>query len=134
MKGLTVDYSFSELWDWFEKEFPNYSGALTDLSIGRKDHEKGYFIENLQLETRSENSIERNKRNPNKMREILISDYKSGEPLVIAKSLSEAAFLTGTHKGTVGDIATGRNKHRHHAKGFHFKYYNEVTLGNNRSA
>jgi hypothetical protein len=64
-KNIRVKYSLEQLENWFRYELNNISNYdLKSLSIGRIDHSKGYSLDNIKLETISDNSKERIKRLP----------------------------------------------------------------------
>jgi len=117
-KGIVIEYSLKELLTWCKAKGIN---ALKDMDIGRIDHSKSYSLDNILLQSRSENSKESFMRcgikNPKK--EIMISDYTTGENLCIAESTHEAAYLVETTHGNVSMIA---GQKRRSAKGFTFRY------------
>jgi len=118
-KGIKVEYTFQELVDWYDKHIDSYKGGLDEMNIGRIDHDKGYSLDNIQLETKSENSKERNMRNPNKKKPVIIFDYATGEPLMAAESVCEAARLVGDTDSNVCRVLKGN---RRSARGCTFEY------------
>src|SRR3990167_7920375 len=81
-KGILVEYTFLELLSWVKQNLPHYSEGIEQLSIGRKNHEGNYCLENLKLETISSNSKERNKRRGPAIPPVptIICDAKTGFP------------------------------------------------------
>ena len=119
-RGLNVNYSFKELADWFKDNIKEYKGEIEDLSIGRIDHDKGYFLDNIKLQTMSENSREKAIRNnPIKKRPILIKDAKSGEKLITARSTIEASEFTEVDRWSMYKVLKGEIRQ---TKGFLFQY------------
>src|SRR3990167_7833988 len=55
-KGILVEYSWSDFLSWFKNNLKNYKGHWSEFSVGRIDHDKGYSLNNLKLETIWENT------------------------------------------------------------------------------
>src|SRR3990167_583331 len=94
-KGVKVEYSFQELWNWFQKEFKDCKHNIKDMNIGRIDHSKNYSLDNVVLQTKADNIKEMSLRCTTNKKPVLILDYKTMEPLVIADSVEHAAHLCG---------------------------------------
>ena len=130
-KGIQVEYSFIELWTWFEKEFPKYKGKIEELNIGRIDHFKNYTLDNIGIITKGENSREARIRNGfmgNPIRKVMISSFKTGRNLCIAESCSDTAYLSGVNVSRISCIAGKRpvqNGKKHipkQSKGYSFRF------------
>ena len=132
-KKIELEYSFLELWDWIKKQNKT-EDELRILTIGRIGHDKNYSINNIQLQSRSENSKERYNRcgNPTPPKEVMIFDFKTKKDLCIAKSLHEASYLTSVSVQSISDIIsrrpqaywqkkTGKKYYHLSAKGYGFR-------------
>ena len=122
-KGIRVEYSFDELFEWFQEQYKQFSSVpISKLSIGRVDHSKNYSLDNIKLETVSNNSKERNKRLGTVIppKKVLIKNYETNEPVKIADSVTEAAVFAGDSKGHVARVLSGSRKS---AKGYSFEYW-----------
>lgn len=60
--GIKIEYSQREFVWWLKNIAKRDS--WTSPTVGRIDHTKGYYFDNIRLEERSENSKERHRRNP----------------------------------------------------------------------
>jgi len=122
--GLSVEYTSRELVDWFlERTTDNDYKYI----VGRIDHNKGYSLDNIRLETRRESSIEMIDR-LNKRKPLIICDKKTHEELMIAKDSLEAAYLTGINQSAVVLSLKRYEKKtpfRNRGSGYYFKYLKE---------
>lgn len=109
-KGCRVEYSFRELLGWYY-ENRNEDQALNQI-IGRIDHEKGYSLSNIRLETKSYSSKERIDRVgiPNPRRKVKIIDAKSKKLLKVVNSCLLASVETGMSLSSVQRILHKQTK------------------------
>lgn len=61
-KGIKVEYSSREFIFWYENEYTKIPAHWKRVQCGRKDHAKNYSLDNIQLESCSDNTKERNAR------------------------------------------------------------------------
>lgn len=114
LRGIAVEYSREEFIQWFKK---NASADMRgNLSIGRIDHNKNYSLDNIEIQTRSENSKERQVRcGPSMPRQsVLMYDRETGEVIKKFSSILEASKTTGVRIGTISrwlDRAPKNTKH-----------------------
>jgi hypothetical protein len=118
-KGIRVEYTSREFLGWVLENIKKFNG--NNPQIGRIDHSKNYSLDNIEIQSRSENCKERHRRcGPTVKRKPMICfDYKSGEPLMSFSSQFEAAKYSGTHAGTISSIL---HKKSNKSSGFTFKY------------
>jgi hypothetical protein len=66
-KGIKVEYSAREFIFWYSKEILTVPNEWFDtrIHVGRKDHNKNYCFDNIQLESISQSVKERNQRKKN---------------------------------------------------------------------
>ena len=122
-KGITVDYCTREFIGWFLSKIDSFKGIPT---VGRIDHSKSYCIENIELQTQSEQSKEQSSRNgpigPISTRKpVLIFDKKSGILLRRVESVTAASIMTGAQISQISGICLKRPGCKS-AKGFTFKF------------
>lgn len=114
-KGLKIHYSKYDFLIWFLISYPDFyiKHPRNRPSVGRIDHSKGYSLDNIEIQTVSQNTSECIKRNGNpspfgtklnvdKVKEIK-AELNNG---VTLKTLAELYEVT---KGTISAIKTGRN-------------------------
>lgn len=111
-RGIRVRYSSREFIGWYLEKIAGHNGPCR-FEVGRVDHDKDYFFENIEIQTKSENSREMlqrtgNKPNRDRQRPVLVCDGRSGEPLIVCESRAMAAKLCGVAStGITRSIASG---------------------------
>lgn len=120
-KGIKVEYSFEEFWKWFQTE-SGYNGEdLHKINIGRIDHNKNYSLNNIVLQSKTENLEEMaNRTAVSKMKKVLVKNAKTNAPLMICKSVAQAAWLTDNKDSNICRILKGKRKS---LKGYSFEYW-----------
>lgn len=120
-KGIKVEYSVREFIAWFLKEYKKFNKniPLKFLDIGRIDHSKNYSFDNIRLESRSENTKERNNRlgNPINKRKVLVTDVSTGKSKLY-DSTTETAKDFSIHQASI----SFRCKTEKIYNNFRFKY------------
>lgn len=124
-KGVKVKYNSIEFVNWWKEQLKIFKGKKPTVS--RIDHNGHYEFGNIKLEAHIDNcvwdTIKRNGPPGIKCkRKILILDYKSKEPIIIAESGVEAERLTGVKRTNIVRICKGLSKY---GKGFTFEYYDK---------
>lgn len=96
LKGIKVEYTSREFIGWYLKNYPKIYIRLLD--VGRIDHNKNYSLNNIQFQSREDNSKERNERlgNPIKSKPVKIIEKNTGY-IFYTKSLKEAQDKTGIY-------------------------------------
>lgn len=119
-RGIEIKYTKDEFIKWWEYNIKNFNGV--NPSIDRIDNNGHYEFGNIQIISRSENSKKRIREsgNPTKNKEILILDAKTKEPLMIAKSIKEAAYLTDNHRISIKRIVDYKKMFQ--SKGYKYEY------------
>lgn len=122
-RGIKVEYTSREFIDWFLKE--SEGRDLSQLSVGRKDHDKNYSLDNIEMVTKSENSSERYKRagHPRGIKKIEIIDANTGTVIAVAQGQLEASKITGVSHCNICGYCTGRYKKSRN--GYTFRYAKE---------
>lgn len=122
-RGIRVEYSSREFVGWYLKELK--SRKWKDPTTGRIDHNKNYCFENIFMQERSDNvrecAIRTNSKTKKPSFKILIGDRRTGEPLMICSSRSEASRLTGVSKANIWAICSGASQGSR--SGFYFRHY-----------
>jgi len=88
-KGIEVKYSSGEFIGWWLEEIKSFKGK--DPTISRIDHSKNYEFGNIKIESRSDNTIERNKR--------ILPFHKAKK--VMAKSKAESLLFLSVNSCSV---------------------------------
>lgn len=114
-KGIRVKYETREFIGWYIAAIRKWKGSLDDVSVGRIDHKKHYSIDNIELQTRSENSREMMGRNRQKLisrnqKPVVAYDRKTGKVFKTYKSILDAAADTGISVQTVSRHINGKFK------------------------
>jgi hypothetical protein len=101
-KGIEVKYSSREFIGWWIEAMSGFSG--TDPTIGRINHSDHYRFGNVVIQSRAENSEERNRRGPTSVpaRPVDVSNA-AGVFLFRCISMNEAARRTGFNLATVAN-------------------------------
>ena len=117
-KGITVEYSSRDFVGWYLFNIKKFTGK--NPSVGRLDHSKSYTFENIRIESLEDNSMERIQRvgTTRPRRSVIITDYDSGEHLMIAASHKEAESLTGVFSTHVARYCSGKIKRSKDGYGF----------------
>lgn len=125
-KGIKVEYSAEDFIRWCIKNFPL---DRSSICVGRKDHSKNYSLDNIQIETRSESTSERNERlgNPSVFREravesINIYTGKVEQRFPSVKRAAERYQMTSSRI-----IEFCKNKRNKARIGITFRYVEELS-------
>lgn len=105
-KGLGVGFTRKQFLYWWIIQ--NRFFKLNSPSVGRIDHSKGYYFDNIMLEDRSENSKEVWLRRGLGSKPISVEIYKNDKLFAIASSLSDASRCTGVKMNAVFHRVHGR--------------------------
>lgn len=108
-KGIKVEYSFDDFWTWWEKNRPA-DAIKKGLTIGRKDHNKNYTLDNIEIQTVSQNTKEMLARTENRRLKICSFDKKTGKDIAVFNSAYEAAKKYNLSHSTVLRQAHGLTK------------------------
>lgn len=114
-KGLTVDYTAYDFLVWFLRKYPEFYRKYPNNrpSVGRVDHDKGYSLDNIEIQTVAQNTAECIKRNGNPSpygtKLNLDSVKKIRKELAKGITLRDLAEKYGVTKGAISAIKTGRN-------------------------
>lgn len=121
-KKISVHYSSREFIGWFLRERKNFSGKKP--IVGRIDHDKGYSLDNIKLETRTESSLEMLDRT--KRRKPVGVFDKHWNLLFAANSAWQAATWSGESQGNIvtrcKTYEIGRSRTPRNKNGYRFKY------------
>jgi len=123
-RGIVVKYSSREFVGWWREQMKTFFGK--NPTIDRIDNDGNYEFGNIQILSKSENTKKRlrERGNPTASKRVLILDYPTMEPLLIAKSVADAGRWTGVARANVGSILRGSHgKWRSlSGKGYTFSY------------
>lgn len=134
-KGIKSELLKKDFVPWYCGKLILFDGNLKDASVGRIDHSKNYTMDNIEVQSVSENSKEMNKRNPHigltniwiakkaQQRRILISDNKTREPIFITEMMIEAAMLCGAKVANIWAVCNKKKKPKSINKGMFFVEY-----------
>lgn len=108
-KGIRVLYSPREFIPWFVDRYSKFKGKKA--SVGRIDHSKGYYLDNIEMIELSDNVKERNTRcgNPMEFKRLEIS--KMNDPFCSTYSLKDAALVMGCHISYVSKMINLKKFH-----------------------
>lgn len=119
-RGIELRYSKREFIGWWLDEIAR--NPIKNPTVGRIDHDGHYEFGNIVLQSRRDNSIERNRRvetaSPRKA--VVLIDSRTGERLVEFASQNEASRWCEVHLSFVTEQCTGRYKTTR--KDFSFRY------------
>jgi hypothetical protein len=114
-KGIVVKYTSREFVSWFLHVFN--PDTWKNVNVGRIDHSRDYDFVNIQLEEKSENSRERNRRvraprgthRKGLRRPRSVKVYKFPEMALVAVCVSkaQAAEITGCSAGNIHKYCSG---------------------------
>ena len=126
-KGIQVKYSSREFVGWWLEELKSFKGKKPTVS--RINHDGHYEFGNIKLEDHFDNCVtdvfERcGAPSGGENKPIIIYDYKTMEPLMIAKNGHQASRLTEVARTNVSAICLGRPKKKS-GKGYTFRFANE---------
>jgi len=111
-KGLKVHYGPREFIGWWLHNRKTFSGYIA--TVGRKDHDKGYFFENIEMQCIRDNSREAFLRNglnkPHHCKVILVKDKNTGALIAEIPSIREAARLFDTSQRLIQFLVRGKYK------------------------
>ena len=118
-KGISVEFSLREFVAWYIDETKSFKGESP--TVGRIDHSKNYSFDNMEIQSRSENSKERIRRlgTPHPNRPVEIINLSTGE-LLISYGYKYAAKVVGVSNSTVQRHLKGDSKRFN--CGFTFRY------------
>jgi len=124
-KGIRVSYETREFIGWYLDNLKYWKGTgLPD--VGRIDHNKNYSFDNIEFQTRSENTIDRNNRygNPSVKagKRVRIISH-SGLIIDAANEHDAERFLSLGHGHVRWLIKTGKIK-----KGYRFQHIEQGVL------
>jgi hypothetical protein len=132
-KGISVLYGSTEFVNWWLNEMSVLN--LKKPTISRIDHDGNYEFGNIKLEEHIDNCVwDTIKRNGapglHCKIKLVIFDYETMEPLMIASSGVEAAFLTDVKVSNVTSIAAQKPRGRmkitpRSGKGYTFCYLSD---------
>lgn len=103
-RGIRIYYTRKELVDWLDKW---YTGIpLKDIVIGRRDHDKGYSFDNIQLESKRDSSMEMNKRtssykNNSLKKRVGLFSKQTNECIAVFKSANDCSHFLGVNRSTI---------------------------------
>ncbi|MFZ8934316.1 MAG: hypothetical protein ACO2ZP_10500 [Bacteriovoracaceae bacterium] len=103
-KGISVEYSPRQLVQWFLDNYDEKEMSLEEVTIGRIDHDKNYSLDNIEIQTRSDNSKEmlaRCKESFTVPLKLLSSRTK--ETIAIFESQKEASEVLKINKVTLSN-------------------------------
>lgn len=119
-KGIRVLYSFQEFWSWYKV---NLNGK--NLTVGRIDHSKDYSLDNIEFQTKTANTEERNARcgNPSmaKRKQVLCFKASGMEFVKEYESTLAAEKATGVHNANIRMYCLGKLKQTKSGLTFRFK-------------
>lgn len=93
--GLAVEYSLPAFVVWWVNALKTFTGKTP--TVGRLDHSKGYFFDNIEMQDKADNSRERVQRRggPGLARRKSVSVYRDGVFVTTCESATAAERLTG---------------------------------------
>lgn len=99
--GIKMEFSRKELIGWYLEEIKKFKGE--NPCIGRKDHSKNYSLNNIEIQSISENSKERIIRlgTPFKSKPVSAISTKNGKLIKTFLSCKAAALYYKISKSTV---------------------------------
>ncbi len=110
-KGITVGYCSRAFIGWWLVKMESFLGD--DPTVGRIDHNKGYFFENIKIESRGDNTREQMSRhgNPGELRaKPVVAIRKSNNRIIgVYKSQRDAAKHTGVSQAQIQRMLTGQS-------------------------
>jgi hypothetical protein len=130
-KGIKVEYSYKEFEEWYVREYNSTFSPLR-VTVSRIYHDENYCFTNIKLETRSENSKERNRRCPqtgkpngHSLKKILVYSLKTGEEIAVFRSQTDCAktlAVSASHisQSCMGKYTSERRKAGYNMFGFRF--------------
>lgn len=113
-KGIKVYYSVREFIGWYVLNAQFFNGEK--LSVGRIDHDKGYFFENIMVQEMAENSRESAIRNNlcrfgfERKKELIAFDPIKKEEIKSFASIREAARFYGVSQRLIQFLVRGKYK------------------------
>lgn len=108
-KGVRVEYSHREFVGWWLENV--ITREWKSPTVGRLDHSKGYSFDNIEMQERSENSLERLRRNPTRagQQKIPVIAIRDGERWEFPSVKSAAAHF-GILDSSISNNCRGRSK------------------------
>ena len=103
-RGIKIKYSARELVGWYLFNIKNFYGE--NPTIGRIDHDKDYSLDNIRIESKSENSKEAMQRTSHRFsQKVLIINRITNEIIDECSSLKQASLKYGNSFSCVHRIA-----------------------------
>ena len=98
--GIKVEYSSREFVGWY------LSNYIEGCDVGRIDHSKNYSLTNIEFQTRSQNTIERNNRLglPKKIGKLVV--YHCNGHTKIFKNIKSASEKSGYGSGYIKRLSS----------------------------
>lgn len=122
-RGIRVRYSFDEFWNWFETNYQTFNGNRP--TVGRVDHSKDYTLDNIEMQSKADNTKERNDRcgNPHggKKRPVVCFNALTMQPVQEYASTLEAEKATGVHNSNIRMYCLGKLHQTRTGLTFRFK-------------
>ncbi len=127
-KGITVEYSSREFVGWWLLNLKKRKWKSP--TVGRLDHSKGYYFENIEMQEALENTRERIRRcgRPEGRQSKKILVFKDDIPFFSSRSANQAALVTKKPTSTVCRICNGKNGLIQTVDGYKFKYYEDLNV------
>jgi hypothetical protein len=133
-KGIRVEYDTRTFMGWYIENIQKFKG--NNPTVGRIDHSKSYTLDNIEFQSREENSSESLNRNNSfkvNSKPIYIVDVISNKCIAKADSLIHASELTGMSVTTVSRHINGHPS-KDHAERYYFsdkyqiKIYSDIPI------
>lgn len=122
-KGIEVKYESRDFIGWWISNLKTFKGEIP--TVGRIDHAGHYCFENIELQSKSDNSKEMNIRRRlahkvEKKKPVRMLCYACDSKIADFKSVQEASAQTGIHMSIISGIANGRHRRTHEGYSFSF--------------
>lgn len=108
-KGIKVKYTRCEFIEWYQEKIKYFRGKTA--TVGRIDHNKDYTLDNIEIQSMSDNSKERHRRNPHirDRKKVGLFCKKTGMLLIIFQSTRHTAKYMGICRSTVSRQINGHS-------------------------
>lgn len=111
-KRIRVEYSLRQFVHWYVNKFPTtFDCYIKDISVGRINHDKNYSIDNIEFQTRSENTKEMIGRCVGNFSNK-VDVYKNGQFVKTFRSIKSASEYTGYYFSYVHRCINGMKQTR----------------------
>ena len=125
-RGIRIEYSKNDFYLSFIDKCKNIQDEeLSTVTVGRIDHSKNYTLDNIEIQTKSDNSRERIKRvgNTGLWKDRGVLAYKDGVFIGKFDSVSDAGRATNYDISGVVKICRGKMKKS--KNGYTFRYLDD---------